>query len=219
MIAARPRLLTFDIFGTVLDWRRGLQEALARHGVALDEALFDRILDAQAAAESREYRTYEEITESSLVEAAGLSPEAASDVAMGIGDWPLFPDSAAAIRQLKEVAPCVATTNSDRDHRSGIEWQLGTHMSGWVCAEDLRLYKPDERFWQLTAERIGEPLSPAWWHVSAYADYDLDVARRLGLTTVFVARPHSRPAPADHQVADLLDLARLLSAPAAPAAG
>ena len=54
-------------------------------------------------------------------------------------------------------------------------------------------------------------ISPAWWHVSGYADYDLDVARRLGLTTVFVARPHARPGAADHQVSDLAGLADLVA--------
>ena len=54
---------------------------------------------------------------------------------------------------------------------------------------------------------------PAWWHVSAYADYDLVAARKLGLTCVFVGRPHARrgdPALADVVVADLAELAALL---------
>jgi FMN phosphatase YigB (HAD superfamily) len=48
-----------------------------------------------------------------------------------------------------------------------------------------------------------------WWHVSACADCDLAVANRLGLTTVFVARPHARPGPATHQVVDLAGLVAL----------
>jgi 2-haloalkanoic acid dehalogenase type II len=206
----RPRVLSFDIFGTVVDWRRGLLAALARQGAALDEAGFDRVIDAQGAEERGDYRPYREITARSLIEVAGLPVAAADEVAAGIGDWPLFSDSAAAFARLLEEAICVAMTNSDRVHRQGVERQLGLRLTHWICAEDLRLYKPDERFWRRTAERIGEPLSPAWWHVSAYADYDLDAARRLGLTTVFVSRPHNRPGPADRHVADLLGLAGLV---------
>ena len=60
------------------------------------------------------------------------------------------------------------------------------------------------------ARRRGVNPGPHWWHVSAYADYDLETAGRLGLTRVFVARPHARPGLADHQVADLGQLAALV---------
>jgi FMN phosphatase YigB (HAD superfamily) len=49
-----------------------------------------------------------------------------------------------------------------------------------------------------------------WWHVAAYADYDLAVAGRLGLTTVYVERPHRRPGEADLVVPDLAALAALV---------
>jgi 2-haloalkanoic acid dehalogenase type II len=207
----RPKVLSFDIFGTVVDWRRGLLTALGRQGVMMPEAAFDDVIDAQAEAESGSYWTYAEIAAHSLEGELGLSPQAAAEIAAGIGDWPVYPDSPAALRQLMGAARCVAMTNSDRAHREPIERQLGGPLSAWVCAEDLRLYKPDPRFWQQTSERLGEPLSPAWWHVSGYADYDLEAARRLGMTTVFVSRPHSRPGPADHHVTDLQALADLVA--------
>jgi len=52
---------------------------------------------------------------------------------------------------------------------------------------------------------------PRWWHVSAYADYDLTVANDFGLTTVFVERPHARPGAASRSVRDLAGLVALLS--------
>ena len=207
----RPKVLSFDIFGTVVDWRRGLLAALGRQGVMVPEAAFDDIIDAQAEAESAAYSTYAEITAHSLEKELGLSPQAAAEIAAGIGGWPVYPDSPAALRRLMGAARCVAMTNSDRAHREPIERQLGGPLSAWICAEELQLYKPDERFWQRTAERLQEPLSPAWWHVSAYADYDLEAARRLGITTVFVSRPHARPGAADHRVADLEGLAELVA--------
>lgn len=63
---------------------------------------------------------------------------------------------------------------------------------------------------ELASERLGVPPGPAWWHVSAYADYDLDPADMLGLTTFFVRRPHARPGRAENEVADLAGLADLL---------
>jgi FMN phosphatase YigB (HAD superfamily) len=101
-------------------------------------------------------------------------------------------------------------TNSDRAHGEQAQEQLGFRLADWVCAEDLRLYKPDPAFWRAVGARRGIEPSAAWWHVSAYADYDLDVARSLGLTTVYVERPHARPGPATHAVADLGELAALV---------
>ena len=55
-----------------------------------------------------------------------------------------------------------------------------------------------------------------WWHVSAYADYDLETARALGLTCVLVKRPHHRPGPADLVVDDLAGLAAAVRAGRGP---
>jgi hypothetical protein len=57
---------------------------------------------------------------------------------------------------------------------------------------------------------MGRPFDRSWWHVSAYADYDLRTARELGLTCVFVQRPHSRSGAADVTVPDLTALAEIV---------
>jgi len=211
---SRPMLLTFDIFGTVVDWRRGLEEAARAAGVAVAPGDFDRVIDLQGALEVEGSRSYADITAESLVKALGVAPEAAARIGAEVGRWPLYPDARAGLRRLQALAPCVAMTNSDRAHGEQVQEQLGFRLSGWICAEELRLYKPDPGFWRTVAARRGVEQSAAWWHVSAYADYDLDVAAGLGLTTVYVGRPHARPGPATHAVRDLLELAALLEAAA-----
>jgi len=206
-------LLSFDVFGTVLDWRRGLRQAL---GGRLSDAQFDRIVDRQGALEQADFRPYTEIVAQSLVDELGIGAQEAAAIGAAAGTWPLFPDAAQALRQLRSVAPCAAITNSDLRHRPQIEAQLGFGLDGWICAEEVRAYKPDRRMWQTAAERMGVKPRREWWHVSAYADYDLAAARALGLTCVFVERPHARrgaPALADVVVADLaalVDTARIL---------
>jgi 2-haloalkanoic acid dehalogenase type II len=206
----RPAVLTFDIFGTVIDWRRGLEEALSACGQPLAPGDFDRIIDAQAALEAESFRSYREITAESLVATLGLDRAAADRIGAELGRWPLYPDSREGLRRLLAIAPCAATTNSDRVHGEQVQEQLGFHLSGWICAEEVGRYKPDREVWHAAAKRLGVEPSPAWWHVSAYADYDLDVAARLGLTTVFVGRPHARPGPATLAARDLRELAGLL---------
>ncbi|HEY6910047.1 MAG TPA: HAD family hydrolase [Myxococcales bacterium] len=200
-------LITFDIFGTVLDWRRGLREAL---GGNLPGADFDRIVDRQGELEREEFRLYSAIVARSLVEVCGVDPARAARIGADAGRWPLFADSAEAMRRLRTVAPCAATTNSDLLHGDQVRAQLGA-LDGWICAEEVRAYKPDPAIWQAASRRMGVPFGRDWWHVSAYADYDLATARSLGLTCVLVERPHHRPGPADVVVADLLELARVAS--------
>jgi putative hydrolase of the HAD superfamily len=208
MSPPRPVLLTFDVFGTVLDWRRGTLEAVARAGGAFPESRFDEVVDAQGRLEqATPGRPYREIVAESLVEVAGLAPAAAAAVGADAGSWPLFPDSAAALARLQRVAPCAATTNSDRAHGEQVQRQLGFRLAHWFCAEEIGCYKPDPRVWEHASRAAGVPFGGAWWHVSAYADYDLSVARRLGLTTVYVERPHRRPGEADLVVPDLAALA------------
>jgi 2-haloalkanoic acid dehalogenase type II len=200
-------LMTFDFFGTVVDWRRGLREAL---GGRLREEDFDRVIDRQGELEKGPFRPYAQIVAQDLVE-RGVEAQEAARIAAEAGRWPLFPDSAAALRRLRTVAPCAATTNSDLAHGEQVQAQLGFRLDGWICAEEVRAYKPDARIWEAAARRMGVSFGRSWWHVSAYADYDLVPARELGLTCVFVRRPHSRPGPADVSVGDLAELAELVS--------
>jgi 2-haloalkanoic acid dehalogenase type II len=198
--AVKPNLFTFDIFGTVLDWHAGL-----------GAENFDRIVDVQGELEKeKQFRSYAEIVAESLVRVRRLNALVAAQMGAEVGKWPLFPDSREALRRLMRIAPCAATTNSDRDHGLQVQEQLGFELNGWICAEDVRAYKPDRRIWEAAGKKMGVTYGKGWWHVSAYADYDLRTARELGLTCVFVRRPHSRPGDADVVVDDLKALAELV---------
>jgi len=203
----RPRLFTFDIFGTVLDWRSGLNRSVGRD---LSDAEFDAVVDRQGELE-RTFAPYAAIVARSLRDVLGLDAAVAERIGGEVGRWPPFEDSREGLRRLRKIAPCVAMTNSDRSHGEAAREQL-SGMDGWICAEEVGVYKPGRRFWEKTAEARGARPGPQWWHVSAYADYDLAVARELGLTCVFVRRPHSRPGPADVIVDDLGELAERVEA-------
>ncbi len=202
-------LLTFDIFGTVVDWRSGLRAAL---GGALSDGQFEAIIDRQAALEGGRFRSYAEIVAQSLVDVLKLNAVLAAGIGAEAGNWPLFPDAAEALRKLRGVARCAAITNSDASHGAQVQAQLGFALDGWICAGEEHDYKPSPALWQAAARRMGVPFSRDWWHVSAYADYDHATARKLGLTCVFVQRAHARPGPADVTVADLAELAARVGA-------
>lgn len=202
----KPELLTFDVFGTLIDWRRGLGEDLARLGLDLSDERFEHVLADQEHAEDGPFQTYAEIVTWSLVRRLGLTRQQATQIGRTLGMWPWFADARPALERLMALAPCIALTNSDRIHGEQAQSKLGFRLNDWLCAEETHVYKPQPAFWQALATRRQIQPGPSWWHVSAYADYDLATARQLGLTTVFVQRPHSRPGPADLTVADLNDL-------------
>lgn len=209
-----PRLLTFDLFGTVVDWRTGLRDAVVAHGVALDEGAFERVIDFQGEDEQAAFRPYAEIVARSLTSVLGLAPGIARTIGEAAGEWPVFLDAPGAFVQLLKQAPCGATTNSDPGHRAAIEAQLGVRLDPWICAGAVGAYKPDVRIWEAARAATGVPFGREWWHVSAYADYDLQTARALGLTCVLVKRPHHRqgaPGLVDLEVNDLDALARRLA--------
>jgi 2-haloalkanoic acid dehalogenase type II len=195
-------LLTFDIFGTVLDWRSGLAR--------LTDAQFERAIDRQADLEQGQWRSYTEIVARSLMNVAPFDAVTAARLGAEAGNWPLFADSAKALSALRKKAPCAAITNSDKSHGEQVQAQLGFRLDGWICAEEVRAYKPDRKMWEAASARMGVPFSRDWWHVSAYADYDHATARALGLTCVLVKRPHSRLGPADLTVSDLAELVEKL---------
>ena len=195
----KPALLTFDLFGTVVDWRTGLQQAL---GAPFVDATFERVIDAQAEDEQASFRPYTEIVARSLSSVLGLDPIQADEIGQRAGEWPVFGDATAALQALTRVTKCGATTNSDPVHRPAIEAQLGARLDPWICAGEVGAYKPDVRIWEAARAATGVPFGRSWWHVSAYADYDLATARRLGLTCVLIRRPHHRPG-----TPDLVDLA------------
>src|SRR5262245_20253634 len=111
-MATPPELFTFDIFGTVVDWRAGLAEALLERGYGIEESRFEDVIDVQARLETASYRTYSEITAESLVRVVGLGAKDARSVARDVGTRPLFADSRDGLRRLSRLAPCVAMTNS-----------------------------------------------------------------------------------------------------------
>ena len=162
-----------------MGWLAALRRPLA-------EGEFDRFIDEQGRDEQAGFRSYREITARSLA-LFGVAPDEADRIGAGVGRWPLFADSAEGMRRLQALAPCVATTNSDRTHGEQVQEQLGLRLAGWISADEARSYKPALAHWEEASRRMKVDFGPAWWHVSAYGDYDLSVARRLGLTWVVPA--------------------------------
>lgn len=212
----RFEVLTFDCYGTLIDWETGILAGLhavldSRRVVADDEALLGSYARHEAALTAGPYLRYREVLARSLAGVcAGLGVEPTADelAAFGgsVGDWPAFPDSADALARLHERFRLAVITNCDDDLFAASNRRLGVDFDTVVTAQQVGSYKPSLRNFGLAFLRIGLPRDRIL-HVAQSLFHDHVPAKKLGLTTVWVNRRHDRPGqgatPAAEAVPDL----------------
>ena len=194
--------LTFDCYGTLIDWESGLTEAfravLDAHGIEADsEDVLTRYAGYEAAAEAGPYQRYRDVLASGLRGVAAelnFEPTAEESAAFGgsVADWPAFPDSAAALARLKERFRLGALTNCDDDLFAASNERLDVDFDWVVTAQQVGSYKPNERNFAALFKRVGLPRDRIL-HVAQSLFHDHAPAQRLGLRSVWIDRRHDRP--------------------------
>jgi len=171
---------------------------LASQGITANvEELLERFAGHETALEAGPYRRYREI----LAEAGrrigrdyGVEPSDDAVEAFGasVGEWPAFPDSAAALARLAERFRLGVITNCDDDLFAQSNRRLGVTFDWIVTAEQAGSYKPDPRNFELAFERIDVPRERIV-HVAQSLYHDHVPAKALGMTTVWIDRRRDRP--------------------------
>ena len=207
----RFEALTFDCYGTLIDWETGLANAfrpvLAAHGVeAGDEDVIARYARHEADAEAWPYRSYRDVVAAGLRGVAaelGFEPgeEEVAAFSAAVADWPAFSDSAAALARLAQRYRLGVITNCDDDLFAASNRKLGVAFDWIVTAQQVGAYKPDERVFHAAFERLGLPRERIL-HVAQSLFHDHVTAKRLGLTTVWINRRAGREGPGATPVAD-----------------
>ena len=220
-------VLTFDCYGTLIDWEAGLLAALrAQLGDAVagvgDEDLLEAFAGIEHAAQVP-YQPYRDVLAQALGElgrryGTDPGPEQVAAFAASVPDWPAFPDSSEALVRLQTRYRLVPITNCDDDLFAGSAERLGITFDDVVTAQQAGAYKPDERPFRLAFERVGVPRERIL-HVAQSLWHDHVTAQRLGLTSVWINRRAGRagggatpPAEAspDLELPDMRALADLL---------
>jgi 2-haloacid dehalogenase len=223
-------VVTFDCFGTLIDWEQGilaaLRPVLGPRGIATrDDELLERYARHEAELESRTYLPYRDVLAGSLrllCEELDVSPsdDEVGAFARSVGEWPAFPDTPPALHRLQERFRLGVVTNCDRDLFALANRRLGVTFDWIVTAEDARAYKPSPVPFELAFGLI-DAARDRILHVAQSLFHDHVPARQLGLTTVWVDRRHDRPgfgatpeasATPDLTVPDMRTLADLAAA-------
>lgn len=221
-------ILTFDCYGTLIDWEGGILAALRplleRHGAARsDDAILELFGELEAAAEAGPYLSYRDVL-ATVADGFGArlgftpTPDEREAFATSVGDWPAFPDTVAALRTLGRHSKLAILSNVDDALFAESAKRLHADFDAVITAQQVGSYKPNPRNFQVAIERVGAPRARIL-HVAQSLFHDIAPAKAAGLTTVWVNRRHDRPgfgatppaaATPDLEVPDLATLARLV---------
>ena len=193
--------LTFDCYGTLIDWESGISTAvrqwLAGKG---PEKADDAILEAFANAESTQQREtpamlYPQLLAKTLHRMAavwGLTASNNEAAAFGnsVKDWPAFPDAAEALARLKRHYRLVILSNVDRASFQHSKAKLGDVFDAVYTAEDVGSYKPNPRNFTYMLEKEAAAGIPAAkiLHTAQSLFHDHVQAKRQGLTSAWIDR-------------------------------
>ena len=221
-------LLTFDCYGTLVDWEAGIIESAntvcAQHGTATSDAtVLTAFGDAEHIVQAERYRTYREVLALTLARmgpSLGLHPTPAQcdAFAASVGDWPPFPDTIDALQRLGAHYQLGIVSNVDDDLFAATSKRLDTDFDRVVTAQQVGSYKPATAHFEEMAVRSGIPKHRTL-HIAQSLFHDIGPATSLGYATVHVNRPSrggdtgaTPPADArpDAEVPDMASVADLL---------
>jgi len=197
--------LSFDCYGTLIDWEAGIAAVLtpwaAGHGVTLTtEQLLERYATAEAREEERtpgaRYPSILGAAMASMGEALGVhvTDVERERLATSVPDWPAFPDSAEALDELSRRYKLIILSNVDRTSFAGSNARLRVRFDAIVTAEDVGSYKPSPRNFEAlldTARELGVE-NGRLLHVAQSLFHDHVPARSMGLHTAWIDRRGAR---------------------------
>jgi 2-haloacid dehalogenase len=219
--------LSFDCYGTLIDWETGLlralQPILAHHEIKVeDRRLLDSYGQAEATIQSQEYRPYREVLREVLVRLGGefgFTPSVSEqhDFSDSVKDWPPFSDSTEALRRLQTKYRLIVLSNIDDDLFQASADRLQVRFDHVFTAQQIGAYKPSRKNFEYLFDHAGVARDKLL-HVAQSLFHDIAPAKALGLATVWVNRRAGKegfgatvPAEAvpDLGVPDLKTLARM----------
>src|SRR6478672_9185013 len=195
------RWLTFDCFGTLIDWRHGIRTTgeLLFPGRGAD--FLDSYIKAEAEVENegsfRRYRAVLTETVRRVAQQLGLDlkPDDATALVSTIPYWPAFADVGPALAELRREGWRLALlTNCDRDIIALTQRRLPASFDAVVTAEDVAAYKPNHAHFKLFQSTFGAS-ADAWIHVAQSYFHDIRPTHELGITRIWVNRQGEKDDP------------------------
>jgi 2-haloalkanoic acid dehalogenase type II len=199
------RALTFDCYGTLIDWETGILAGLKPLVARADPGLApDRILEIFARHEAAEeagtpamvYSKLLGVVHSRIAGEWGVKTAAEEDARFGasIPDWPAFPDSAEALKYLKQHFRIGILSNVDRQSFKGSNRRLEVDFDWIITAEDVGSYKPSLKNFERMIAELGAAgvAKQDILHTAESLFHDHAPANKVGLASAWVYRRHDK---------------------------
>jgi 2-haloacid dehalogenase len=223
-------VITFDCYGTLIDWETGLLDALrplraAAHLRASDDEVLEAYALLESTLESGDYLRYRDVLRSVMRGLAQRFAAPAGQVdldalANSLPRWPPFADTVESLARLKKHKKLGIISNTDDDLFAETARALQVPFDFVNTAEQVGSYKPSPRNFERALEVMGIPRGRVL-HAAQSRFHDIAPARALGISCVWVNRRHDKPgegatavstAEPDLEVPDLKTLADLVEA-------
>ncbi|GAB5376868.1 MAG: HAD-IA family hydrolase [Acuticoccus sp.] len=194
--------LTFDCYGTLIDWESGMVAGLAPLTRQRPDLTRNAILEAHAKAESSQqartpamrYSDLLSVVYKRLAERWGLTATHEDCAAYGrsVADWPAFPDSAEALAYLKKHYKLVILSNVDNESFAASNARLGVTFDAIYTAQDVGSYKPNPANFEYMIENLADAgvAKDKILHTAESLFHDHVPANRHGLANCWIYRRH-----------------------------
>jgi 2-haloalkanoic acid dehalogenase type II len=210
-------VVTFDCYGTLVDWERGIADAF-RAAAAADGAVLDLAAvraayhEIEPVVQAERFRRYRDVLAETARRVAArlgwpLSETRAGFLAESLPSWPPFPDTNAALERLVGAGARLGIlSNVDDDLLAGTRRHLAAAFDPdlVVTAQQVRSYKPALAHFEEARRRIG---GARWVHAAQSLFHDAVPARALGIPTAWINRQAERPADPPGVTAEFATLA------------
>ncbi len=213
--------LTFDCYGTLIDWRNGIEshlgDLLRKNGLAQGVSVYPIYLRFEAEEEGK-YKSYRDILTDTAMKSAGhfrisITKEEAREFAASVPSWEPFGDTLESLRRMGERGyKRIILSNIDRDLLRDTINQNRLEVDGYVTAEDVGSYKPALGHWNRFFDEY-KATKNGTLHVAQSLYHDIRPASSIGVATAWINR-YSDAKPSEinptYVVPDLRSLLRAL---------
>ncbi len=210
-------VITFDCYGTLIDWDGGIAgafvDAARQDGVALERAAVLTAYHAiEPVVEAEAFRSYRAVLRETARRVAvrlgwPLAQERADFLAESLPHWPVFADTNPALARLVAAGYRLGIlSNVDDDLLSGTRQQFSVPFEFSITAQQVSSYKPAHGHFLTARRRIdGRP----WLHVAQSYFHDVAPAQALGIPTAWVNRTREAPSGTARPTREVFSLAEL----------
>lgn len=191
------KVLTFDCYGTLIDWEKGILEALKplllNHSIRLDDnQILELYAEFESSIEQSTFVEYKEVLRKVVQKFSNrfefvLSSSERNCLVDSLKNWQPFPDTVSALARLKKKYKLAVISNVDDDLFAFSEQHLKVKFDYIITAEQVKSYKPSLNNFEFAIAKIGAKKEEIL-HIAQSIYHDIIPAKTIGLSTVWVNR-------------------------------